>query len=242
MLRSRKPVPIAFMILSLLYFFYVIGSGSSRMIGDEIGGDPGTMVLPLVLSVFMFLVSTFLFLTDKPQSESRSSELGRDDLQLLVLTFIISIVYILMMRTLGFIICTVILLYTLVFFYQRHGIRKNDLSVWFVGVIVSTLMTLGVYSIGRTITRFLFRISRENSNLAWIGSRSFTLFVVLSVVIVVFVVILFVSRSFFRENRAGDTINSAWIACMVSVASTELLYIVFRQAFFVQLAQGLVAW
>jgi len=242
MLRSRKPVPIAFMILSLLYFFYVIGSGSSRMIGDEIGGDPGTMVLPLVLSVFMFLVSTFLFLTDKPQSESRSSELGRDDLQLLVLTFIISIVYILMMRTLGFIICTVILLYTLVFFYQRHGIRKNDLSVWFVGVIVSTLMTLGVYSIGRTITRFLFRISRENLNLAWIGSRSFTLFVVLSVVIVVFVVILFVSRSFFRENRAGDTINSAWIACMVSVASTELLYIVFRQAFFVQLAQGLVAW
>lgn len=242
MLRSRKPVPIAFMVLSLLYFFYVIGSGSSRMIGDEIGGDPGTMVLPLVLSVFMFLVSTFLFLTDKPQSESRSSELGRDDLQLLVLTFIISIVYILMMRTLGFIICTVILLYTLVFFYQRHGIRKNDLSVWFVGVIVSTLMTLGVYSIGRTITRFLFRISRENLNLAWIGSRSFTLFVVLSVVIVVFVVILFVSRSFFRENRAGDTINSAWIACMVSVASTELLYIVFRQAFFVQLAQGLVAW
>jgi len=242
MLRSRKPVPIAFMVLSLLYFFYVIGSGSSRMIGDEIGGDPGTMVLPLVLSVFMFLVSTFLFLTDKPQSESRSSELGRDDLQLLVLTFIISIVYILMMRTLGFIICTVILLYTLVFFYQRHGIRKNDLSVWFVGVIVSTLMMLGMYSIGRTITRFLFRISRENSNLAWIGSRSFTLFVVLSVVIVVFVVILFVSRSFFRENRAGDTINSAWIACMVSVASTELLYIVFRQAFFVQLAQGLVAW
>ena len=79
MLRSRKPVPIAFMVLSLLYFFYVIGSGSSRMIGDEIGGDPGTMVLPLVLSVFMFLVSTFLFLTDKPQSESRSSELGRDD-------------------------------------------------------------------------------------------------------------------------------------------------------------------
>lgn len=242
MLRSRKPVPIAFMVLSLLYFFYVIGSGSSRMIGDEIGGDPGTMVLPLVLSVFMFLVSTFLFLTDKPQSESRSSELGRDDLQLLVLTFIISIVYILMMRTLGFIICTVILLYTLVFFYQRHGIRKNDLSVWFVGVIVSTLMMLGMYSIGRTITRFLFRISRENLNLAWIGSRSFTLFVVLSVVIVVFVVILFVSRSFFRENRAGDTINSAWIACMVSVASTELLYIVFRQAFFVQLAQGLVAW
>lgn len=43
MLRSRKPVPIAFMVLSLLYFFYVIGSGSSRMIGDEIGGDPGTM-------------------------------------------------------------------------------------------------------------------------------------------------------------------------------------------------------
>ncbi len=242
MLRSRKPVPIAFMVLSLLYFFYVIGSGSSRMIGDEIGGDPGTMVLPLVLSVFMFLVSTFLFLTDKPQSESRSSELGRDDLQLLVLTFIISIVYILMMRPLGFIICTVILLYTLVFFYQRHGIRKNDLSVWFVGVIVSTLMMLGMYSIGRTITRFLFRISRENLNLAWIGSRSFTLFAVLSAVIVLFVVILFVSRSFFRENRAGDTINSAWIACMVSVASTELLYIVFRQAFFVQLAQGLVAW
>lgn len=200
------------------------------------------MVLPLVLSVFMFLVSTFLFLTDKPQSESRSSELGRDDLQLLVLTFIISIVYILMMRPLGFIICTVILLYTLVFFYQRHGIRKNDLSVWFVGVIVSTLMMLGMYSIGRTITRFLFRISRENLNLAWIGSRSFTLFAVLSAVIVLFVVILFVSRSFFRENRAGDTINSAWIACMVSVASTELLYIVFRQAFFVQLAQGLVAW
>lgn len=242
MLRSRKPVPIAFMVLSLLYFFYVIGSGSSRMIGDEIGGDPGTMVLPLVLSVFMFLVSTFLFLTDKRQSESRSSELGRDDLQLLVLTFIISIVYILMMRPLGFIICTVILLYTLVFFYQRHGIRKNDLSVWFVGVIVSTLMMLGMYSIGRTITRFLFRISRENLNLAWIGSRSFTLFVVLSVVIVVFVVILFVSRSFFRENRVGDAVNSAWIACMVSVASTELLYIVFRQAFFVQLAQGLVAW
>ena len=51
MLRSRKPVPIAFMVLSLLYFFYVIGSGSSRMIGDEIGGDPGTMASLGVISI-----------------------------------------------------------------------------------------------------------------------------------------------------------------------------------------------
>lgn len=242
MLQNRKPVPVGFMILSLLYFFYVIGSDSSRMIGDELRGDPGGMLLPLVLSIFMFLVSTLLFLTDKRQSESRSRKLDRDELQLLTLTFILSIAYVLFMRVLGFIICTVILSYSLIFFYYCQGIRKKDLSVWFAGTAASTLITLGMYSIGRWITRFLFLAGRSNSIPTWMGSRTFVISSVLSAFIVLFLAMVFISRDFFRVKRVGDTINTAWGACMVSVASTELLYIAFRQVFFVELARGLVSW
>ena len=77
MFKKHKPVPLAFMIMSLLYFFYVVSLGSSKMIGDELGGDPGGMVLPLFLSIFMFLASTYLMITDTRTSEEKVEKFGQ---------------------------------------------------------------------------------------------------------------------------------------------------------------------
>lgn len=72
MLKDKKSILIAFVILSGLYFIYVISSGSSKMIGDEVGGDPGGMILPLVFSIFMFIASVYLLITDKRSEKKKT--------------------------------------------------------------------------------------------------------------------------------------------------------------------------
>ncbi|MDY4609498.1 MAG: tripartite tricarboxylate transporter TctB family protein [Sphaerochaetaceae bacterium] len=241
MLKDRKPIPIAFSMLSILYFIYVVSSGSSKMIGDEIGGDPGGMVLPLFLSIFMFISSMYLLVTDRKDAGERD-KMSREERQLFVLTFAFAIGYILLTRFLGFILCTVLLLFFLCFANLRRGVRKEDWKAALVGCVSSVIGILVVYSLGRVITRSLLLAARKGIVPSWLGASGTTSALSVLVVIVFTVIAILVCRRFWAADSSHDCGHSSWFAGVISVTTTEILYIIFKQLFLVELIKGLITW
>lgn len=241
--RTRKPLPFVFMLVSIIYFMYVISLGSSTMIGDDIGGDPGGMLLPLVLSIFMFIASTVLFLTDKkPEGKAKDEGFGVSEHRLFLLTVLVAIFYVAAMRPLGFLIATAFLVYTLTFHYLRGTVARKELLPWGVGTIATLAFLLVLYSIGRTITRFLLISARQGRIPQWLGSTGFVVGIVLIVVLALYLLVLKLTRKCFHGEHVTPAATHAFEACMISVLTTELIYLVFRQMFLVELVRGLITW
>lgn len=241
--RTRKPLPLVFMLVSIIYFMYVISLGSSTMIGDDIGGDPGGMLLPLVLSIFMFIASTVLFLTDKkPEKKKKDEGFGVSERRLFLLTVFVAIFYVAAMRPLGFLIATAFLVYTLTFHYLRGTVARKELLPWGVGTIATLAFLLALYSIGRAITRFLLISARQGRIPQWLGSTGFVVGIVLVVVLALYLTVFRFTRKQFHRENTNPAVAHAFDACMVSVLTTELIYLVFRQMFLVELIRGLITW
>ncbi len=241
MFRDRKILPFVGMVVSVLYFIYVMSLGSSTMIGDEIGGDPGGMVLPLVLSIFMFLGTTALFLTDKKQS-SQGSKMETEQKRLFVLTVAVTLLYVLMARPMGYLLTTAWLLHTLTFFYLRGDVRAKESAIWLVSLVGSTALLVGLYTIGRRITRFLLLAGRQGTIPAFLGSTSVVVAIVLIVVTALFLLFMFIAKRVGKERLAQEPFKAAYIASMIAVATTELIYLIFRQLFLVELVRGIIQW
>ena len=240
--RTRKPLPFVFMVVSILYFIYVISLGSSTMIGDEIGGDPGGMMLPLVLSIFMFVASTILFLTDKKSQEAAQNSRGVSEQRLFLLTLILAILYVAAMRPLGFIITTAMLVFTLMFFYLQGTVVRKDVATWAVGTVATLAVLLALYSIGRVISRYLLLSARQGRIPQWLGSTAVVAGVVLVIVLVLYYLLYKLTRARFHHERVPVAVSHAFDACMISAITTELIYLVFRQMFLVELVPGLITW
>lgn len=240
--RTRKPLPFVFMVISIFYFIYVISLGSSVMIGDEVGGDPGGMLLPLVLSIFMFVTSTILFLTDKRSQEAVQKGQGSSERRLFLLTVVVAILYVAAMRPLGFLISTALLVFTLTFFYLRGTVVRKDLVALAVGTFATLVILLALYTIGRVITRYLLLSARQGRIPQWLGSTGGVVGVVLVVILSLYVLLYKLTRARFHRDRVSVAISHAFDACMISVLTTELIYLVFRQMFLVELVRGLIKW
>lgn len=242
MFKKHKPVPFAFMSLSVLYFFYVVSLGSSKMIGDELGGDPGGMLLPLVLSIFMFLASTYLMITDVKKSGDQAETFGQDERRLFSFTFLMAIAYVLAMRSVGFVLCTGLLSFSLTFFYFRSSVKAKDLKAWALGSLLSTAFLLALYSLARILTRFLLIGGRTGSVPPWMGSNGFVIGATLLLVTLLFLPVALLGGRRVKTLPAESPVRAVFVSLLVSVATTELLYLIFRQLFLVELVRGLVAW
>ena len=239
-MTKRKPLPLFFVILSVLYLIYVVSMGDSRMIGDEVGGDPGGMLLPLFLAIFMIAASLYLLFTDKLKEAPR--KMGKPERCLFILTLMISIAYVLLIRIIGFIPCTCCLLFCLCFANSRGGLRREDLKTGGLWLLLSLVFQIIIYSIGRYITRSLLVASRVGAIPEWMGNVGFTSTVTTVVLTVICLVVIFASRKPMSAGKAGEVVHDAWVSALVAVISTQLLYIVFRQLFYVELARGLIYW
>lgn len=240
--HNRKPLPVVFMILAVLYFVYVVGSGSSKMIGDELGGDPGGMLLPMVLSIFMFVASVYLFLTDRPATDRKPARLGKEERQLFVLTLVLAIGYVFLSRLLGFILSTSLVLFSLSFANLRAGLFWKDWKVWLGGLVSTTALILGVYSVGRVLTRSLLMAGRQGMIPAWLGSTGMVVFLTLLVVSGLIAMLLVLTRKRFSIEHSGVAVHAMWLSAMVAIVSVEFLYLIFRQMFYVELIKGLITW
>jgi len=239
-MTKRKPVPLFFVVLSLLYLIYAVTMEDSRMIGDEVGGDPGGKLLPLALAIFMIVASLYLFLTDTVKGAPR--KMGKPERSLFILTLALTIAYVLFNRSLGFILSTCCLLFCLCFANSRGGLRRDELKLGGLWLLLTLLFQVGLYSLGRYITRSLMFAGRSGAAPEWVGNIGFTAFVTTAALAGICILLIFASRKPLSAEKAGAAVHDAWVSALVAVISTQLLFIVFRQLFFVGLTSGLIFW
>lgn len=232
-MKKVKTLPLVMTIVSILYFIYVVSSGDSRMIGDEIGGDPGGMLLPLVLSIFMIIGFLVITIRDRPDVQEEKNPLVT---KLFVITLISAILYVVLHSIVGFIIMSALLVYVLTDLYLSIG--KEKLPIWkhTAGAVLTVVVTAVVYTIFRYVTRTLLRLGRAGAIPAILGNSNVTAFIS-CIIVTLFVLAL---GFFVVKKLKGSVYRDMAISGTVSFAVTLYLYIVFRQFFMVTLAPGLL--
>lgn len=231
---SRKTVPIAMLAFSLAYFPYLVAQGNSKMIGDEIGGDPGGFLLPAFLAGFMLLGALYLLFVDKtPEKAGLAPRAGAR----FYFAVISGTLYAVLFSRLGFIVSSSLLVFTLSFIASLDSpIRKNFVPL-ISGLACTVAFTVGYYSLGRAITRSLFQVGRTTS--FTIASAPFFVF---SANILALGLILYLAARIAQRTKAGSMLRKVAAIGLVTAGSVEFLFLVFRQLFLVNLARGIITW
>lgn len=234
-MKKVKKLPLVMTIVSFLYFLYVVSSGNTKMVGDEIGGDPGGMILPLVLSIFMFL--GFLYITLKERQAMKKKE-STDIGPIFIITLVSAILYVLLHSLLGFVLCSSLMIFVLLAVYQSMDVVKISVKKYFLGATATLLYTLVVYSIFRYVTRTLLSLGRRGQLPALFGNSNVTACISLVIVIAFLLILIFV---LYRKTKGEDK-KILVLSGIISYASTLFLYIIFKQFFLVSLAPGIINW
>lgn len=234
-MKKVKPLPFVMTIVSGLYFIYVVSNGSSKMIGDEVGGDPGGMLLPLILSIFMFLGFLYITIKERPDEGAVTDPVTR---RLFIITLVTAILYVALQSTLGFVITSLLLLYVLTCTYLSVNGEKTGWKISVCGGLVTLVGSILIYSVFRYVTRMFLRLGRAGAIPAILGNSNMTAFI--SCLIVTAFLLLFVFAIYKRI--ANPKIKRVAASGIISYAVVMYLYIVFKQFFMVTLAPGLINW
>ena len=233
---TRIVIPIVFIFFSLLYIILSFSIEQRKMIGDEMGWDPGSRAMPIGIGFLMLGVSIYLFFKERKSGEEEIT-LDFASKKLIIITIMLSILYILFFRFVGFVLSTNILLFALIYFYYKRDIRWNMIQNFSIGLFLSVGLMILFYSIGRFTTRFLFLIGR-NSNIEIFSGRLFITGVTFLVLLFIFFAMLLLFKKVIKNENFRIPLLSGFIA----IGVTEFIYIIFKQIFWVSLAKGLIFW
>ena len=224
-------MPAIMTVLSALYFVYVIMSEDTILAADAIGGDPGGKILPAFMALFMFLGFLYLTLKEKPDGEPMDPGTKK----LFFITLVMSVLYVLLIRHIGFIILSTILLYGLEYIYTTVDEKRNAKEVLGGGAITIAITTV-VFIIMRTITKTLMSLGRDGAL-----PSIFTVATFEAAISAVFVILaaVFVNKTLFKTMKVKG-LNRASSAGNLTLTTVLLLYIVFKQFFSVNLAPGIL--
>ncbi|HUV07116.1 MAG TPA: tripartite tricarboxylate transporter TctB family protein [Spirochaetia bacterium] len=235
-LGIRRIIALAFLIFSLLYIAFSFSLKEMRMIGDDRGWDPGSRALPLGLGFLMLALSIYLsYRESRKQHSPQPLEAGSR--RLILLTVTLSVLYILLFEPIGFILTTSLLLYTLIYFNYEQDIRREMAVKFLAGFIFTLLLTLTVYTISRFVIRGLFSIGKS-SGVEFLSSRLFSSFIALFLTAVLYMVLILSGRKMLGKPSTRAIV----ISVLTSAGVTEVLYLVFKQIFYVSLTQGIIIW
>ena len=218
-------------VLSALYFVYVIMSEDTILAADAIGGDPGGKILPAFMALFMFLGFLYLTLKEKPDGEPMDPGTKK----LFFITLMMSVLYVLLIRHIGFIILSTILLYGLEYIYTTVDEKRNAKEVLGGGAITIAITTV-IFIIMRTITKTLMSLGRDGALPSIFTVATFE--AAISAVFVILVAV-FVNKTLFKTMKVKG-LNRASSAGILTLTTVLLLYIVFKQFFSVNLAPGIL--
>ncbi|NIS59676.1 MAG: hypothetical protein GTO13_02905 [Proteobacteria bacterium] len=232
----RRAIPRVFILISIFYLIFAFSLEERRMIGDERGWDPGSRALPIGTGVIMLATSIYLTLREKPAAVG-PEKLDEGSARLIVLTIALTVFYILLFRTTGFILSTNALLFTLIYFNYRKGMEWHMVPGFGLGFVLSSGFVLLIYSLGRFITRSLVLYGKR-SDLEVFSGKLFTSGVTMVILALIFLATLFISGKITRSAEGKYT----RISVLTAPAVTEILYLVFKQIFLVRLAKGLITW
>jgi len=219
-------------ILSALYLVYVAVSQDTAMHADAVGGDPGGKFLPFIMGAFLF--AGFLWETLKERSETGATD--PESRRLFFLTFVLSLLYIATMRLLGFMLATTLLLYILVYEYTTIG-ESRDRKLATAGGAGTILSMIVVYFIFRFITKKLLSLGR-NGTIPFFKSSA----TVASMALLVVVGIIVLLSLTLHKSLCAKGLKRISTSGIVTLGTVSILYVVFRQFFFVALPQGLLMY
>ena len=224
-------MPAIMTVLSALYFVYVIMSEDTILAADAIGGDPGGKILPAFMALFMFLGFLYLTLKEKPDGEPMDPGTKK----LFFITLVMSVLYVLLIRHIGFIIKSTILLYGLEYIYATVGEKRNTKELLGGGAITIVITTV-LFIIMRTITKTLMSLGRDGALPSIFTVATFE--AAISAVFVILAAVL-VNKTLCKSMKAKG-LNRASSAGILTLTTVLLLYIVFKQFFSVNLAPGIL--
>ena len=153
--------------------------------------------------------------------------------KLFFITLVMSVLYVLLIRHIGFIILSTILLYGLEYIYTTVDEKRNAKEVLGGGTIAITTV---IFIIMRTITKTLMSLGRDG-----VLPSIFTVATFEAAISAVFVILaaVFVNKTLFKTMKVKG-LNRASSAGILTLTTVLLLYIVFKQFFSVNLAPGIL--
>lgn len=228
-----KLMPAIMTVLSALYGVYVLMSKDTTLVADAVGGDPGGKVLPMMLAIFMFF--GFLYITIKERPDEKQAD--KETKKLFVIMLILTILYVLALKKIGFVISSVVLVYTLEYLFATTG-EKRDIKLAAAGGAASVIVSAAVYLLIRLITKTGLSMGKNGTLPAIFASTTFEGCVSLLVLVLITVLLQSIVSRCFKEGQ-GQKISHA---AVITFASVLFLYVVFRQFFSVNLAPGLLSY
>ena len=153
--------------------------------------------MPVSVGFLMLTASIYLTLKRERAEEREQTQPDPGSVKLISLTIILSVMYILFFRYVGFILATNILLFTLIYFNSRQDLTWNMIPNWSLGILLSAGFILLLYSLGRVTTRFLF-LTGKRSNIDLLTNRLVITGLTFTLVTLIFLITLFLLRKFLR--------------------------------------------
>lgn len=226
-----KLLPAIMTVLSVLYLVYVISSENTTLVADTVGGDPGGKLLPIIIAIFLIAGFLFITLKERPTEEKMNKETA----SLFFITLGAAISYVLLTKTIGFIILSTLLLYSLEYLYTTIGEKRKPLEAT-IGGLITIISTVGFYTLMKFMARALARMARNGMLPDLFGNSTVIAVICLGyVLIIVTLLSLTLGRFLSRKklNRSGN-------AGIITLAVVLIIYVVFKQFFLVGLAPGLL--
>lgn len=236
-LKSKSLMPLIFVLVAIVYVAFGFSLEQRRMIGDERGWDPGSRAMPIGTGFIMLGVSIYLFLKESAVVDEGERPTDSRSVKLVVLTIALSILYILSFRYIGFVLTTYFLLVTLVYFNDSGDIAWKLIPRFMAGAGFGCGFILLLYSFGRTITRYLV-LTGKRSKIELLSNRLFTTGITFVVLAVLFLISMGIARKYLKNTVSRRMMTAVCVAS----ATTELLYLVFKQVFWVSLTKGVINW
>ena len=226
-----KLMPAFMTVLSALYFIYVLSGGDTTLSADAVGGDPGGKVLPLAMAVFMF--AGFLYITLKERPDGQGMDPGTK--KLFITTLLLSVLYVLLIRHIGFILLSSVLLYCLEYIYTTID-QDRDMKQAVLGGLGTMGITVLAYLIMRTITKSLMHLGRIGTLPGIFTASTFQAMISL---VYVALFTYAAGRTLCRRLKEGGMKQIADPG-LLTLATVLFVYVVFKQFFIVNLAPGIL--
>lgn len=231
-MNAEKSVALGLIVTAVLYLIYASGiSVKTLSILTQSGLTPRTV--PVVLGVSLLLLAALLALHAFRTPAGAQATTGDMATGLVLWTVVLSALYVLLIRPVGFIITTSSFLFILVSLGRmmyRVPVRPVRLLS---GFILNALLAVGLYWLNRLIYRGLLGAARETGS-ALLGSP----YLQVGILLLLTGGIILLGYQLLKSQSSHE---DSWVTPVITaLGTTQVLYLIFRQVFLVSLPNGLL--
>ena len=231
-MNAEKSVALGLIATAVLYLIYASGiSVKTISILTQSGLTPRTV--PVILGISLLLLAALLALHAFRTPADAQATTGDMATGLVLWTVVLSTLYVLLIRPVGFIITTSSFLFILVSLGRmmyRVPIRPGRLVA---GILLNGGLTVGLYWLNRVTHRGLLAAAKQTGS-AFLSSP----YLHVTVLLLLTGAIILLG---FQLLKSAGTREDSWVTpAITALGTTQVLYLIFRQVFLVSLPNGLL--